>query len=100
MSPKATRKTSTAQLPPRAPRLIPARGEDHTIASAGKLMWKLADLIEQHAEEFAQLESLDNGKPVTVARVADVPGTSRHVPLHGRMGHEDRRQYDSDLRSR
>ena len=37
------------------------------------LIWKLADLLEQHLEEFAQLESLDNGKPLTVARVADVP---------------------------
>jgi phenylacetaldehyde dehydrogenase len=46
-----------------------------TPSQRGKLMWKLADLIEQHAEEFAQLESLDNGKPVTVARMADVPGT-------------------------
>ncbi len=30
-------------------------------------------MIEKHLEEFAQLESLDNGKPLTVARVADVP---------------------------
>jgi len=37
------------------------------------MIWKLGDLIEQHLEEFAQLESLDNGKPLTVARVADVP---------------------------
>ena len=29
--------------------------------------------MESHAEEFAQLESLDNEKPVGVARVADVP---------------------------
>jgi acyl-CoA reductase-like NAD-dependent aldehyde dehydrogenase len=41
----------------------------------GRLLWKLADLIERHAEEFATLESLDNGKPLTVARVADVPLT-------------------------
>src|SRR5215475_8219761 len=41
----------------------------------GRLIWKLADLIEKHAEEFAMLESLDNGKPLTVARVADVPLT-------------------------
>jgi phenylacetaldehyde dehydrogenase len=41
----------------------------------GRLIWKLADLIEKHAEEFATLESLDNGKPLTVARVADVPLT-------------------------
>jgi len=39
----------------------------------GRMIWKLADLLEQHLEEFAQLESLDNGKPLTVARVADVP---------------------------
>jgi len=39
----------------------------------GRLIWKLGDLIEQHLEEFAQLESLDNGKPLSVARVADVP---------------------------
>ncbi|RMH09879.1 MAG: aldehyde dehydrogenase family protein [Nitrospirae bacterium] len=44
-----------------------------TPSDRGKLIWKLADLIEAHTEEFAQLESLDNGKPVTVARVADVP---------------------------
>lgn len=39
----------------------------------GRLIWKLADLLEKHLEEFAELESLDNGKPVTIARVADVP---------------------------
>jgi phenylacetaldehyde dehydrogenase len=46
-----------------------------TPSNRGKLIWKLADLIEQHAEEFAQLESLDNGKPLAIARVADIPGT-------------------------
>jgi phenylacetaldehyde dehydrogenase len=44
-----------------------------TPSERGRLIWKLADLVESHLEEFAQLESLDNGKPVGVARVADVP---------------------------
>ena len=44
-----------------------------TASQRGQLIWKLGDLIEQHLEEFAQLESLDNGKPLAVARVADVP---------------------------
>ena len=44
-----------------------------TPSERGKLIWKLADLIEDKTEELAQLESLDNGKPVGVARVADVP---------------------------
>ena len=39
----------------------------------GRLLWRLGDLIEQHGEELAQLESLDNGKPLSVARVFDVP---------------------------
>ena len=46
-----------------------------TPSERGRMIWKLADLIEKHAEEFAQLESLDNGKPLTIARVADIPGT-------------------------
>ena len=39
----------------------------------GRLIWKLGDLIDEHLEEFAFLESLDNGKPLTIARAADVP---------------------------
>ncbi len=38
-------------------------------------MNRLADLIEKHADELAQLESLDNGKPYHIARVADLPLT-------------------------
>jgi phenylacetaldehyde dehydrogenase len=44
-----------------------------TPSERGRLIWKLADMIEEHLEEFAQLETLDNGKPITVSRVADVP---------------------------
>jgi phenylacetaldehyde dehydrogenase len=44
-----------------------------TASERGKLLWKLADLLEKNLEEFAALESLDNGKPMAVARVADVP---------------------------
>src|ERR1700674_5124313 len=44
-----------------------------TPSARGRMIWKIGDLIEKHLEEFAQLESLDNGKPLTVARVADVP---------------------------
>jgi phenylacetaldehyde dehydrogenase len=44
-----------------------------TASERGKLVWKLADLLEEHTEEFATLETLDNGKPLTVSRAADVP---------------------------
>jgi phenylacetaldehyde dehydrogenase len=39
----------------------------------GRVIWKIGDLIEKHTEEFAELETLDNGKPISVSRVADVP---------------------------
>jgi len=39
----------------------------------GQLIWKIADLIDANREELAELEMLDNGKPLKVARAADVP---------------------------
>ncbi len=44
-----------------------------TPSERGRLIWRLADLLEKHLEEFAELETLDNGKPLTIARAADVP---------------------------
>jgi aldehyde dehydrogenase (NAD+) len=41
----------------------------------GRLLYRLADLIEKHADELARLEALDNGKPVSVARRVDVAKT-------------------------
>jgi aldehyde dehydrogenase (NAD+) len=41
-------------------------------AERGRLLYKLADRIEEHADELAMLESLDNGKPFHVARSADL----------------------------
>jgi phenylacetaldehyde dehydrogenase len=40
-----------------------------------RLVWRLGDLLEQHADEFAELEALDNGKPVANARRDDVQGS-------------------------
>jgi phenylacetaldehyde dehydrogenase len=39
----------------------------------GRILWKIGDLILENLEELAQLEALDNGKPISVARAADVP---------------------------
>ncbi len=40
-----------------------------------KLIWKLADLLEQNADEIAEIESLDNGKPIRNSRNVDLPGS-------------------------
>lgn len=39
------------------------------------LLWKLSDLIDQHADELAELESLNNGKTKFMASIIDVPST-------------------------
>src|SRR6266849_3917756 len=44
-----------------------------TPSERGRTIWKLGALIEKNLEEFAQLESHDNGEPLSIARVADVP---------------------------
>ena len=44
-----------------------------TTSERGRIIWRIGDLILEHLDELAQLESLDNGKPFAVARAADVP---------------------------
>src|SRR6202047_4245164 len=39
----------------------------------GRLIWRLADLLEKNIEEFAELETLDNGKPIFESRYVDMP---------------------------
>ena len=63
-----------------------------TPSDRGRMIWKLADLLEQNADEFAELESLNNGKSLAVAPCRDVPLSCRHVPLHGGLGHQDHRR--------
>jgi aldehyde dehydrogenase (NAD+) len=41
----------------------------------GKLIHRLADLIEKNQEELAMLETLDNGKPINDSKAADLPLT-------------------------
>jgi phenylacetaldehyde dehydrogenase len=44
-----------------------------TPSERGRIIHRIGDLIAEHNDELAQLESLDNGKPFAVARAADVP---------------------------
>ncbi len=45
-------------------------------AGRGRLLYKLADLIEANAEELAALETLDNGKPISDSLHIDIPGAA------------------------
>ncbi|AKP46943.1 MULTISPECIES: aldehyde dehydrogenase family protein [Bacillus] len=50
-----------------------------TPAERSRLMYKLADLMEENKEELAQLETLDNGKPIRETLNADVPLAIEHL---------------------
>jgi len=39
----------------------------------GRLIWLLADLVEKNIDELAEIETLDNGKPIFEARYVDMP---------------------------
>ena len=45
-------------------------------ADRQRMLWKLGDLILEHADEIARLETLDNGKPIFESRNIDVPGAA------------------------
>jgi acyl-CoA reductase-like NAD-dependent aldehyde dehydrogenase len=58
-----------------------AEGPWATMPAAGRerLMHALADALEARAQEIAQIESLDNGKPVGLAQYVDVNGAIGHL---------------------
>ncbi len=51
----------------------------------GRILLRLADLIESHAEELARLESLDTGHPIRDSRGLDVPRTAVNFRYFGGM---------------
>ncbi|MEU3620273.1 aldehyde dehydrogenase family protein [Streptomyces sp. NPDC006872] len=42
------------------------------------ILWRIGDLIDEHAEELAQLETLDQGQPIGIARMVSVGRTADH----------------------
>lgn len=49
----------------------------------GRLMVKLADLMERDLEILSQLESIDNGKAINIARTVDVPMSADCIRYYG-----------------
>jgi acyl-CoA reductase-like NAD-dependent aldehyde dehydrogenase len=59
---------------------VAGRGEWSTMSGEdrGRLMWRIAELIEQNAKPLSELETLDNGKPLRVAQRGDIPFAAKH----------------------
>jgi phenylacetaldehyde dehydrogenase len=45
-----------------------------TPAARGAVLWRIADVIEAHADELAELETLDQGKTLRTGRMGEIPG--------------------------
>jgi acyl-CoA reductase-like NAD-dependent aldehyde dehydrogenase len=44
-----------------------------TASDRGKILWRIADLLEKNIDEVAEIETLDNGKPIFESRYVDLP---------------------------
>ncbi len=52
---------------------------DLAVAKRKRVLLKFADLISDHADELALLETLDMGKPISSSRGGDIPGVAGSV---------------------
>src|SRR5438874_3951349 len=41
-----------------------------------KVLWRLADMLNQHADEIGRIETLDNGKPIFESQFVDTPAAA------------------------
>jgi len=48
-----------------------------------RILLKIADLLESHLEAFAEAESKDNGKPLSLAKSVDIPRASSNFRFFG-----------------
>jgi len=48
-----------------------------------RYLFKIAELIDAHTDELAELETLDNGKPLTFSRGFDIPAAAETFRYYG-----------------
>lgn len=47
-----------------------------TPSQRGRLLWRIGELIDAHAEELAEIETLDQGKSFKTSRFAEIPASA------------------------
>ena len=81
MSPAAAPRTLTAPSPPRRA-FADGRWSAKTPEARKEVLLRLAALLRDHTEEFALLDTLDMGKPITETLTGDVPGAAAFLQWH------------------
>ena len=66
---------------------------DQTIAERADWLEKIADALESRVEEVAQLESLDTGKPISLARSVDAARSVANFRFFAEQG----REFESEI---
>ena len=59
-----------------------------TPAEKSRLLWRIADLIEEHADELAELETLDQGKAYGTARFGEIPAAAAQFRYYSGMANQ------------
>jgi len=54
-------------------------------AERAKILWKIGELIDEHIDEIAAIETLDQGKPIGVSRWAEIPGAAEQFRFFAGM---------------
>ncbi len=60
----------------------------YTPMDRAKLLWAIADKLEAHIDELAELETLDQGKPLYVGRWAEIPGAINQFRFFGGLANQ------------
>jgi phenylacetaldehyde dehydrogenase len=58
---------------------------DKTPDERARILWRISDLIEANIDELAELETLDQGKPLFVGRWAEIPGAAAQFRYYAGM---------------
>jgi acyl-CoA reductase-like NAD-dependent aldehyde dehydrogenase len=85
MSPIAARPTSAARSPRPAGRSRAASGATPTRQRKKQVLLRFAELIREHAEELALLETLDVGKPIANSLKVDVPFCANCIQYYAEL---------------
>lgn len=54
-----------------------------TLEERSKILIKISELLETHLQRFAEAESKDNGKPISLAKVVDIPRAASNFRFFG-----------------
>jgi len=94
---KATAKTSTARCRPARAAFDSGPWSKISASERGRMIWKLADLLRTTHRGIRAARKPGQWQAADGRARCRCPPRCGPLPLHGRLGHQDRRQHDPDF---